>query len=167
MPRLAYSNHTLNGNKRMKTQIVLTLCFLGLITGAWTSSAQTQYQIDWHTIDGGGGSSTGGVYTVAGTIGQPDAGQMSGGNYSLTGGFWSLIAAVPTPGAPLLSIKLIGNTVMVYWPSPSTGFSPQVNTNLATTNWVTPAETVQDNGSIKYLLVSPPAGNRFYRLKSP
>jgi hypothetical protein len=56
---------------------------------------------------------------------------------------------------------------MVYWPSLSTGFNPQVNTNLATTNWVTPAETVQDNGSFKYLLVSPPAGNRFYRLKNP
>ena len=32
------------------------------------------YQIDWFTIDGGGGTSTGGVYSVSGTIGQPDAG---------------------------------------------------------------------------------------------
>jgi len=30
--------------------------------------------IDWHTIDGGGGTSSGGVYSVVGTIGQPDAG---------------------------------------------------------------------------------------------
>jgi hypothetical protein len=127
-----------------------------------------QYAVGWYKISGGGGTSTGGAYSVSGTIGQPDAsGVMSGGNYSVTGGFWSLIAPVQTPGAPTLSIQLSGNTVMVYWPSPSTGFNPQVNTNLATANWVTPAETVQDNGSIKYLLVSPPAGNRFYRLKKP
>jgi hypothetical protein len=29
--------------------------------------------LDWFTIDGGGGTSTGGVYAVSGTIGQPDA----------------------------------------------------------------------------------------------
>lgn len=58
------------------------------------------YSIDGFTIDGGGGTSTGGVYSVSGTIGQPDAGApMTGGQYSLTGGFWPLYA-VQTPGAP-------------------------------------------------------------------
>src|SRR5207237_460684 len=42
--------------------------------------------------DGGGGTSTGGGYSLSGTIGQPDASSftspMSGGNYSLVGGFW-------------------------------------------------------------------------------
>ena len=125
------------------------------------------YSINWQTVDGGGGTSTGGVYAVSGTIGQSDAGTMSGGGYSLTGGFWVPYAA-PAPGPPpLLGIQLTDNVVMVYWPSPSTGLKPQVNTNLGTPNWVTPVETVQDNGSIKYLLVSPPAGKRFYRLKHP
>src|SRR6185436_6831575 len=46
-----------------------------------------------------------------------------GGNFSLTGGFWSLLAVVPTPGAPKLTITLLGaNTAKVSWPSPSTGF---------------------------------------------
>ena len=90
---------------------------------------------------------------------------MTGGSYSLTGGFWSLYA-VQTLGAPVLSIKLTStNTAMVYWPSPSTGFNLQVNTNLATANWVTPAETSTDNGTIKFIIVNPPTGNRFYRLK--
>ena len=89
---------------------------------------------------------------------------MTGGNFSLTGGFWALYA-VQTPGAPVLSIKLTTtNTAQVYWPSPSTGFNLQVNTNLASANWITPSETVQDNGTIKYIIVNPPAGNRFYRL---
>ena len=124
------------------------------------------YSVDWYKIAGGGGTSTGGVYSVSGTIGQPDAGApMTGGQYSLPGGFWSLYA-VQTPGAPVLVIILTStNTAMVYWPSPSTGYNPQVNTNLATTNWVTPAETVTDNGAIRYIIVTTPAGNRFYRLK--
>ncbi len=128
--------------------------------------AQTDFSIDWSAIDAGGGTSTGGVYSVSGTIGQPDAsGAVAGGNYSLSGGFWSLYA-VQTPGAPVLSIQLTStNTAIVYWPSPSADFNLEVNTNLATTNWVTNSQSVTDNGTIRYILVSPPTGNRFYRLK--
>src|SRR5216117_2157775 len=105
---------------------VASVCFL---------QAQS-YSIDWFTIDGGGGASTGGVYSVSGTIGQPDAGTMSGGNFTVNGGFWGIIAAVQTPGAPLLTImRTTTNTVAVSWPSPSTGFILQENTNVATTNW--------------------------------
>lgn len=35
-------------------------------------------EIPWYTIDGGGGSSAGGVWQLVGTAGQPDAGAMSG-----------------------------------------------------------------------------------------
>src|SRR6266446_8892605 len=79
-------------NMKMFLALSFLLAFIPL------SRAQ-QYSIDWYTIDGGGGTSTGGVYSVSGTIGQPDAGTMSGGNYSLAGGFWGLIAAVQTAGA--------------------------------------------------------------------
>jgi hypothetical protein len=130
--------------------------------------ARAQYSIDWYKVAGGGGTSTGSVYSVSGTIGQHDAsGPMTGGNYSLTGGFWALYA-VQTAGAPVLSIRLTTtNTAQVYWPSPSTGWSLQVNTNLTSTNWVTPAESVTDNGTIKFIIVNPPADNRFYRLQNP
>lgn len=53
------------------------------------STGIADYEIPWSTIDGGGGVSIGGDYTVHGTIGQPDAGTMTGGNYALEGGFWS------------------------------------------------------------------------------
>lgn len=46
------------------------------------------YDLTWFTIDGGGGTSEGGTFTLAGTIGQPDANLLSGGNYTLGGGFW-------------------------------------------------------------------------------
>ena len=49
-----------------------------------------QYEMTWNTVDGGGVTgSTGGTYTLSGTIGQWDAGPaMSGGTYVVTGGFW-------------------------------------------------------------------------------
>jgi hypothetical protein len=128
--------------------------------------AQT-YFIDWYKVSGGGGTSTGGIYSVSGTIGQHDAGgPLTNNSYFVSGGFWSLYA-VQAPGAPALSIKLTNHMAMVYWPSPSPGFALQGNTNLATTNWTTPPQTITDTGTIKYILVNPPAGNYFYRLRYP
>lgn len=141
---------------------------LALLFSATVAFAQS-YSIDWSTIDGGGGTSTGGVYAVSGTIGQADAGPtMTGGGFSLTGGFWSWLSVVPTPGAPTLVIALTStNTAMVSWPSPSTGWTLQQSTNsLVSVNWSnTPAPA--DNGTIRYLIVNPPTGNRFYRLFKP
>jgi hypothetical protein len=141
------------------------LCFL---VAPLALHAQS-FSLDWFTIDGGGGTSTGGVFAVSGTLGQPDASPqpMTGGNFSLTGGFWSLIA-VQTPGAPRLTIQLTSaNAATVSWPSPSTGFTLQQNTDLNTPNWVAAPQTVTDNDTIRFIMVSPPAGNRFYRLFKP
>jgi hypothetical protein len=143
--------------------------FLGLVLILCSLAARAQnYSIDWFTIDGGGGTSTGGVYSISGTIGQPDAGRLSGGNFTLDGGFWGIIAAVQSVGTPRLTIQLTAtNTVMVSWLSPSTGFNLQQNNDLTTTTWVTPSESVTDNGTIKFIIVNPPVGNRFYRLSKP
>src|SRR5262245_45917092 len=131
-----------------------------------TAASAQNYSVDWFTIDGGGGTSTGGVYTVNGTIGQPDAGgPMTGGGYSLTGGFWSLLAVTPTAGAPKLTITLVEpNVAKVSWPSPSTGFVLQQNTNLNVTIWAAASETISDDGTNKFIIVNPVAGNRWYRL---
>jgi hypothetical protein len=55
------------------------------------AAAQAQFDLSWHTIDGGGAMfSTGGTFSLGGTIGQPDAGAvMTGGTFTLTGGFWA------------------------------------------------------------------------------
>lgn len=142
------------------------ILFLGLLLPL-VSDAQS-YSVNWLTIASGGSTSTGGVYAVTTTIGQSIAGgTMSGGSYAVTSGFWSLFA-IQTPGAPVLSITLTAtNTAMVYWPSPSTGYSLQVNTDLTTTNWVAPAEAVTDSGTVKFIVVNPPSGKRFYRLQHP
>jgi hypothetical protein len=67
-----------------------------------------------------------------------------------------------------LSIKLTStNTAMVYWPSPSTGWIIQTAVNASSTNWAPPVETVTDNGTVKYIIINQPLGNRFFRLKNP
>lgn len=70
----------------------------GLAFGAQAASAQN-YSIPWHTIDCGGGTSTGGAFTLSGTVGQHDAGgPMTGGAFSLTGGFWAADLGEPCIG---------------------------------------------------------------------
>ena len=149
----------------MNKSISTTLALLAFLAAVQPLLAQT-YNIDWFTIDGGGGTSTGGIYSVSGTIGQPDAGRMIGGSYTLDGGFWSIIV-VPSSNAPLLAITLTKtNTVAVSWPSPSTGFTLQQNTNgIAAVNWSNVTTTPSDDGTTKTVIVNPPTGNRFYRLK--
>ena len=125
-----------------------------------------QYSIDWFTVDGGGGTSSVGVYEISGTIGQPDAGSVSAGDYVIEGGYWSDLEAVPGPVAPQLTIERVSpNSALVSWPDPSTGFVLEQNTNLTTTNWVAVTNPpVVVNGE-KQSTVSPTVGNRYYRLK--
>ena len=145
------------------------MALLLLLGSLGVSALQAQnYSIDWFTIDGGGGTSTGGVFSVSGTIGQPDAGHMSGGNYTVDGGFWGIIAAVQTPGAPFLRVFLpTTNTVVIAWPAPSTGFSLEQKSDLNAASWGGVTNTPIPVGSEKQVIVSPPVGNRFYRLTSP
>ena len=151
----------------MKT-ILAFACSCLILLGFRDLALAQSFSIDWFTIDGGAGTSTGGGYSLSGTIGQADAGMMSGGNYSLAGGFWGIVGAIQTPGAPPLSIRLTEtNTVVVSWPAPSPGFTLQQNGDLATSMWSTPPSTVTDDGTNRFIIVSPPAGNRFYRLVKP
>ena len=142
-------------------------------TGIWlllALSAGTQrFSLDWWTVDGGGGTSTGGVYTVSGTIGQQDAGRMTGGNFTVEGGFWGIVAAIQTPGAPVLSIELTNGWVNVSWPAPALGWvlteTNQVN-GVSSPPWpVVPAAHYQTNEGRIYILTPPqPLQNCFYRL---
>ena len=69
----------------MKT---ITLILIAALD-AMAIASRAEDALDWYTINGGGGPSAGGVYAVAGTIGQPDAGALTGASYTLGGGFWS------------------------------------------------------------------------------
>lgn len=145
------------------------LAVFGLLICAFCVRAPAQYAVDWFTIDGGGGVSTGGVYAVSGTIGQPDAGMMSGGPYSLLGGFWGV--AIQTPGAPLLSIQHTNGEVRIFWLLPATGFVLDQTASLVnspqTNAWTQVPFPYQTNATDISITVAAPSGNRFYRLRKP
>jgi hypothetical protein len=86
-------------NKRKRTirMVIFSLVFLALISAS-AALADGGFDIPWWTVDGGGGQSSGGSYSVMGSVGQADTGTMSGGQYSVNGGFWNAEGAVfPTP----------------------------------------------------------------------
>jgi hypothetical protein len=142
----------------------LTCLSLTLALGLFAPVLHAQnYNLDWYKVSGGGGSSSGGVYALNGTIGQPDAGgALIGGHYSLTGGFWSLYA-VQTPGAPLLTITYAGNQAIVSWPPFVTGWTLQTNANLASPTWGNYLGSILNNSVTN----APPKGNLFFRLANP
>ena len=80
-------------------QVLLMSLVVFMVVGAYSAEtfAAGPYQISWYTIDGGGGTSTGGPYTLTGTIGQPDAGYSNSDKYELLGGFW--------PGGPICIVE--------------------------------------------------------------
>lgn len=95
-----------------------------------------QYAIDWFTIDGGGGASTGGQYLVTGTIGQPDAGKLSGGTFTLEGGFWPGVLVAPSPGgAPSLFIQMSSGTVTIGWSPATPGFALEQASDPSAPSW--------------------------------
>ncbi len=152
--------------KQMKTthRQALTSAWVLSILSLQLSAFGQSYSIDWHTIDGGGGTSTGGVYSVSGTMGQPDASAqpMTGGDYSLTGGFWSLYA-IQTLGAPVLTIVPAGpGQAAISWTPDTAGYVLQETLSLTPTNWMNSA-----SGSTNPITVPVPGDMKYYRLFKP
>ena len=72
------------------------------------------------------------------------------------------------PRGPVLTITLTAtNTAVVSWPYPSTGWNLQQNGDLSATNWVTPSETINNDGTNNFIIVNPPVANKYYRLFKP
>jgi hypothetical protein len=67
---------------------------------------------------------------------------------------------------PRLAIARTSSSPLVLsWPSPSTGFTLQENTDVNNpSNWSNVSAGVEDNGTTKTLMVNPASRNRFYRL---
>lgn len=149
------------GRAQSKTWPVLVA--LGLLVGALSGNARAQtLSIPWHTMDAGGGTSTGGGFTVRGTVGQPDAGRMSGGGFTVTGGFWAWPQVIQTPGAPTLVIaQSAPGQAVVSWAAAPGGWLLQ---EAAALNgpW-----TPVPGGSTSPVTVPASFPARFYRLSKP
>lgn len=127
------------------------------------ASAQT-HSIDWHTIAGGAGTSTGGVDTVSGTIGQPGAGvTMTNGLYSVTGGFWALPTAVQITNVPTLTIvSPTPDRATISWTPNPPGFVLQETWVLSPATW-----TNSPGGATSPVTVPATMPAKFYRLFKP
>ena len=150
----------------MSTRIVIHI-FTALFTAS--AAVAQQFAINWFTIDGGGGTSTGGAFSVSGTIAQPDAGALSGGNFTLQGGFWA-VTLVQDPNGPLLKIRLNGSGgVEIAWPYPSSGFILQETAALPATEaqWMNIPAAPTHVGDENVVTVPSITGIHFYRLRKP
>ena len=149
-----------------------TLLFFACATALFLASVTTvpaQYAIDWHKVAGGGGTSTGGIYAVSGTIGQHDVGMSGDGNFSVLGGFWSLYA-MQTAGAPTLNIaRTPTNTVVVFWRIPVADWRLDTATTLVGGSllWTEVSPPYETNGLNLQFREPTPIGNKFYRLHRP
>lgn len=90
--------------RRIRRLLVPGLIPLLLLLSALAlASSGGPYNLNWWTVDGGGYTvSTGGSYSLGGTVGQSDAGVLSGGSYTLSGGFWGGAAVTYQIWAPLI-----------------------------------------------------------------
>jgi hypothetical protein len=75
------------------SRLVAGLAFTALASTAFGTSLLLgdDFDLSWNTIDGGGGTSFSGDFSIelTGTIGQPDAGPtIAGSTFELAGGFW-------------------------------------------------------------------------------
>ena len=67
---------------------VATVAALALSLTVWAQTAG-ELTLPWFSVDGGGGTSANGGFTLDGTIGQPDAGgKLMGEGFAVQGGFW-------------------------------------------------------------------------------
>jgi hypothetical protein len=82
------------------------------------------FDLDWRTIDGGGGASSVGSLTLVGTVGQHDAETVStGGQFALAGGFWADASqAAPCPadinGDSLVNVDDLFAVLSAWGPCP-------------------------------------------------
>lgn len=141
---------------------------ISIILTLWTGCAHAQsYSITSGKISSGGGTSSGGSYSVTGAIGQPEAHAAStGGSYSLSGGFFSQYIALQQAGAPRLAIRKVGGNVDVVWGSNVPGWVLQVNaSDLSSGGWADVVGSPTVSGSEPYHQFPAGSGRIFYRLR--
>lgn len=154
-----------------------TILQLGIVAALFVSahcSAQ-QFSINGGVIAGGGGTASGGLFQVTGTIAQAEAGpRLAGGCFSVDSGFWGHYAAMLTPGAPVLRTRMIANYVRVSFTPNCGGWVLQWTRTLepeaAATIWSDDAASnlTLIDGELTREFHVPSWGSRLYfRLREP
>jgi hypothetical protein len=146
--------------------IILGGAVAALIAGNAAAQSGGPFTLTSSTIDGGGVThSAGGSFSLAGTVGQPDAGVLRGGAFTLEGGFWHGLTLVQLPDGPMLQIKLTGPRAVISWPISVTGYALEETTNVVSGVWA-PAQGTAADTATEHTLTTPAAGViKAFRLK--
>jgi hypothetical protein len=146
----------------MKTSFSLTAA-AACVAFADSATAQN-FSIDSFTVDGGGLNSTGGIYSVVGTIGQPDASkhQYIGGRFMLDVGLWAMFSEQPPGGISLILQRSGPGQLTVSWIPDTPEFILQETLTLSPADWRN-----SPSGGANPVIVPLSGTMKFYRLFKP
>ena len=112
-----------------------------------TAAIGQAYSIESYVIAGGVGSSSGGGFSLSGTVAEPSAGSvLTGGAYTLRGGFWPGIILSAEGEIPQLFIQLSGESVTLSWTPATAGFVLEQSGDVLSDAWL-PAPTPSSSGA--------------------
>jgi hypothetical protein len=78
---------------------------------------------------------------------------------------WMVKVSSTDTAIPRLSITRTPTTsVVIAWPASANGFTIQQNMQFNTANWGAPEESVNDDGTTKFIIVTTPTGQEYFRL---
>jgi hypothetical protein len=152
---------------RIRSWLHAVLCAAGCLIPCLLSAQG--FNLDWFTVAGGGGTSSGGNYVLSSTIGQPFVGETSGANYAVVVGFEGIAENLDPVTLPSLRIaRTSANEVLVLWPASATGWVLQQSSTLGTSaDWTDVSTRIVVNGTDNTVTLPLVAGDRFYRLRHP
>jgi uncharacterized repeat protein (TIGR01451 family) len=156
---------------RQRYLISTLLAAVGALLFAIISLGQGAHDGDWHTVDGGGGVSTGSTFTVRGTAGQPDAGVSSGVTYTVRGAFWggavyrasaasdlALRKTVTTGASGQAAVAVPGDTITYTLVFSNAGPGTAVGVVITDTIPISVATTAVVSGGV---VITPRVGTRY------
>lgn len=106
----------------MRMRVNSLQCFVLAAVLSASAAIGQQFDLSWHTVDGGGATTTtGSGFEMSATIAQSDAGSMVGEGWELSGGFWLVPQACEVPAdlngdgfADALDIQGFVNCIMGF-----------------------------------------------------
>jgi len=106
---------------------------ISLLLCAWCAVVRAEsgdYEIDWYSLDCGGGASADEVYAISGTIGQPNTDEVGDDIFTILSGFWAAAIETSAPTPPKLTVNVVGDIMVLTWPASVTGFYLEQNFEL-------------------------------------
>jgi len=142
------------------------LCAAGPWPGIWAQS----FEVFPRAIaDSGGRLSSGGGWSVEGSLGQPWADPSAGGGFELAGGLWAATFSVSAGEAPELLISVAAGQVRLAWQGGDSQWRLEQTSQLAppNDNWTAVAGTPLLENQTRLLTLPVERGARYFRLKHP